>query len=204
MVSAADEKAIVLILAAIVIAGLALYYVIPVIYGMLPRRRDLDDSAPPMPEWMKNGMGKGEYKHEYLGELVGVDSSGKPVFEKNGKVTGIEYGYGYKKTPDIEKMNLSSMPWKVNPCANGIYATVDDAKGENIACIDYGNMCVEDARMCAAAPEMYEDLQSACRMMCQYCKVSVEDRREVCDQCAVAGWLETLAKAAGHDKVEVK
>lgn len=175
---------------------------IAIVIGMLPTNGDLDQSAPPMPDYMKKDGG--EYKHEYLGELVGVDSSGKPVFEKNGKVTGIEYGYGYKKTPDIEKMNLSSMPWKVNPCANGIYATVEDAKGENIACIDDGNMCVEDARMCSAAPEMYEDLQSACRMMCQYCKVSVDDRREVCDQCAVAGWLETLAKAAGHDKVEVK
>ena len=177
---------------------------IAIVIGMLPTNGDLDQSAPPMPEWMKNGMGKGEYKHEYLGELVGVDSSGKPVFEKNGKVTGIEYGYGYKKTPDIEKMNLSSMPWKVNPCANGIYATVEDAKGDNIACIDDGNMCVEDARMCAAAPEMYTDLREACCKMCAQCKVSADDRREVCDQCFVAGWLETLAKAAGHDKVEVK
>lgn len=177
---------------------------IAIIIGMLPTKGDLDQSAPPMPEWMKNGMGKGEYKHEYLGELVGVDSSGKPVFEKNGKVTGIEYGYGYKALPEAEKMNLSSMPWKVNPCGakDAVYATVDDAKGDNIACIDDGNMCVEDARMCAAAPEMYTDLREACCKMCAQCKVSADDRREVCDKCFVAGWLETLAKAAGHERVK--
>ena len=177
---------------------------IAIIIGMLPTKGDLDQSAPPMPDYMKKDGG--EYKHEYLGELVGVDSSGKPVFEKNGKVTGIEYGYGYKALPEAEKMNLSSMPWKVNPCGakDAVYATVDDAKGDNIACIDDGNMCVEDARMCAAAPEMYTDLREACCKMCAQCKVSADDRREVCDQCFVAGWLETLAKAAGHDKVEVK
>ena len=177
---------------------------IAIVIGMLPTNGSLDQSAPLMPDYMKKDGG--EYKHEYLGELVGVDSSGKPVFEKDGKVTGIEYGYGYKALPEAEKMNLSSMPWKVNPCGakDAVYATVDDAKGDNIACIDDGNMCVEDARMCAAAPEMYTDLREACCKMCAQCKVSADDRREVCDQCFVAGWLETLAKAAGHDKVEVK
>lgn len=111
----------------------------------------------------------------------------------------------------INELNISPWPWSyvyekfVAPFSDhgSDYHYVNEANGSHVvssfSCEDDEN-AKADARLMAAAPEMYEALEEAQRETCWRCHGSEVPRGdEGCEQCIVAGWIEALEKAGGAE-----
>ena len=102
----------------------------------------------------------------------------------------------------IEELKLSPIPWSVNPCANKVYADVDDAGGNKITEIDSGVMCIEDARIMSAAPEMYKVIWDLCfgettTVNCDKCGGNDHGIERCSKTCPLYKARVSLAKASG-------
>jgi len=104
----------------------------------------------------------------------------------------------------IEELGISPTPWEAvrwRGSDERTYCSVKDSSGGAVCdCLRSSNRIESDARIMAAAPELYESLEEAQRETCWKCHGSEVPRGdEVCDQCIVAGWIDALKKAGGAE-----
>lgn len=98
----------------------------------------------------------------------------------------------------IEELGISPAPWRVEG-----YTTADGESAHNV--IDETGVIVGDfvlgaqnARLCAAAPEMYETLREAIVEYCHDCPGGGIGRCKR-EKCFVAKWREVIEKAGGEE-----
>ena len=108
----------------------------------------------------------------------------------------------------LDGLGISPAPWKHTPADEYTHAGIDDANGGGVgetyqvARKDY-TAETANARLIAAAPELYKELYDACVAKCLRCAVgNMETETHFCGNACptVKRWRSLLAKAAGEEE----
>ena len=102
----------------------------------------------------------------------------------------------------LEDLGTSPAPWTATVDA-AFVEVVHDENGSCVATCGHtaeGDVDYANARLIAAAPELYEALREACKMYCAICAYWKEREEKYCPSCHVwRRWHKALEKAGGAE-----
>lgn len=119
----------------------------------------------------------------------------------------------------LEQLGISPAPWNVGDAIPYFEEHVvytenhrhNDGSRHNkviATCNQYFEERIADARLIAAAPDMYEALYEAVKEKCTEChqindyESDIGIEWQMCEGCPVKKWRAALAKAAGENEVK--
>ena len=109
---------------------------------------------------------------------------------------------GTTEMKTLKEMGISPAPWTATVDANG-EIMVNDENRYGIAAFGFvaeGDVNYANARLTAAAPELYEALREAMEERCRWCGYDEQGIPETCvwqRSCPVQRWRKVIEKAGG-------